>query len=172
MNTPDADAGLWLAGSPARSPRAADSRPDAERIDHILLTLRRALAQLEGIVPVNAELLERNSTAGLVVERVLANLVEMAFGINSHSTRVMSGRKPDSFRESCLCAVEFGMIDPDLAAALVPADGLPHIAMQLCLDAEPEQVESVVDRTLSAYQEYERQVIEWATSRRNRPAAS
>lgn len=170
MNTPDAvstgrpDAGSTsaLSVSAERSSRDVLPRSDTERIDHILITMRRALGQLEGVGPVDACLLEQNSTAGLVIERVLANLTEMAFDINSHVARAMAGLTPVTFSESCEYAVRFGLVDDELAAALMPADGPYHVAMQLYLDTEPAQVESVVASALSAFQEFERRTIAWA----------
>lgn len=139
-----------------------ESRSDSERIDHILITMRRALAQLEGIGPVDVELLEQNPTAGLVIERVLANLGEMAFAVNCHVSRTMAGVVPETFAESCESAVEFGLIDRSLASGLMPDEGPYHVAMQLCLDSEPVRVEAIVDGALAAFQEFERRAVRWA----------
>ncbi|KXX63113.1 hypothetical protein [Rhodococcus sp. ACPA1] len=154
--------GVALSDAAERSSRDAYSRSDSERIDHILITMRRALRQVEAIGSVDVELLERNSTAGLVIERVLANLTDMAFDINCHVSRASSGRTPQTFSESCEGAIRSGLIDRELASELMPADGPHHVVMQLCLDTEPEQVEAVVARALSAFQEFEQRATEWA----------
>ncbi|MFF0814672.1 hypothetical protein ACFYVR_05880 [Rhodococcus sp. NPDC003318] len=170
MNTPEAmsagrpDTGAGYTDFGA-APRATTPRSDAERIDHILITMRRTLAQLEGIGPVDLELLEVNPTAGLVIERVLANLGDMAFDINCHVSRAMSGTAPETFAESCEAAVEFGLIDAELASALMPAEGPYHVAMQLYLDREPVKVEAVVGDALSAFQEFERRAQQWRRDR-------
>ncbi len=127
---------------------------------HILITMRRTLRQLEDLGPVDADLLARNSTAGLVVERVLANLMDMAFDINCLVARCRPA--PRSFAESCERAVEAGLIDDDLAHALVPEEGPHHVVMQLSLDTDPGEVEMIVAGALSAFQEFERRAIEWS----------
>ncbi|GAA3137422.1 hypothetical protein [Rhodococcus sp. (in: high G+C Gram-positive bacteria)] len=153
---------IALSDAAERSSQIASSRSDSERIDHILITMRRALVQVEAIGPVDVELLELNSTVGLVIERVLANLMDMAFDINCHVSRECSGPTPETFSESCKGAVRCGLIDKELASELMPADGPHHVVMQLCLDTEPEQVEAVVARALSAFQKFECRAAEWA----------
>ncbi|MFD1812607.1 hypothetical protein [Rhodococcus gannanensis] len=151
--------GIVLSDLAARSSREAFSRSDTERVVHVLTTMRRALLQLEGIVPVDAELLERNSTAGLVIERVLANLMDMVFDVNCHVSG--RGRTSGSFEKSCDAAIAAGLIDRELADALLPSEGPHHVVMQLSLDTEPELVEIVVARALVAFQEYERRAAGW-----------
>ncbi|MBH0123593.1 hypothetical protein I0Q12_30585 [Rhodococcus sp. CX] len=146
----------------ARASRDACSRSDSERIDHVLITMRRALQQVESVGPVDVPLLERDTTSGVVIERVLANLMDMALEINRHVARASSRQLPGTFAESCVAAVGAGLIDAELAAELLPSGGPHHVLMQLCLDTAPEQVEGVVARALAAFRAFERSATAWA----------
>ncbi|MFF0818653.1 hypothetical protein ACFYVR_26420 [Rhodococcus sp. NPDC003318] len=164
-----ASCGRTVSGAGERSPRDAEARSDLERVDHILITMRHALHQVESVGPIDVALLERDSASGLVIERVLANLMDMAFDINCHVSRASSGTTPATFAESCEAAVELGLIDAELASELVPVDGPHHVLMQLCLDSEPEQVEAVVARALSAFRGFECSVEAYAGEWRRSP---
>jgi hypothetical protein len=111
------------------------ARLSLEAVERRLVTMRRAVGQLSDLGPVGPARLDRDPAAGLVIERVLALLDDLAVEIN---------REP--------------------AAGACPAgrpgtpDGPYHVLLQLCLDTEPEQVAGVVTAAVAAYAEYVRRV--------------
>lgn len=154
--------GVVLTDIADRSARLAFSRSDAERVTHVLITLRRTLVQLEEIDSLDVELLEQNPAAGLVFERILANLEEMALDINNIVASSSGAERTTDFAASCEAAVDAGLIGRRLASALLPDDGPYHVILQLCLDAEPAQVPTVMSRAVAAYQEFEQRAAHWA----------
>lgn len=127
--------------------------------------MRRSIGQLDALGPVDLARLESDPATGLVVERILALLVDLAFAINRHVSVAVLGEAPQSIAASFSAAAQAGMIDAELAIALAPTDGPHNVLMQLCLDAEPEEVAAVVSAALSAYREYVRQVARWTAAR-------
>ncbi|MGW3104295.1 hypothetical protein [Streptomyces sp. NPDC001100] len=99
--------------------------------------------------------------AGLVIERILALLYDLAAAINRAA---LPGRQPGTPADSFGAAERAGMIDAELADALAPADGPHHVLVQLCLDTEPEKVPAIVAAARSGYREYVRQVTDWITT--------
>lgn len=153
--------GIKLSEIAARASVSAFSRTDAERIEHVLISIRRTLRQLEKLGPVDVELLEVNPTAGLVIERILANLLDLVVDVNTAIVQGFGARPPATFAESCEAAIAVGLIDRDLAEELRPADGPHHVVLQLCLDSDPAEVEAVVVRAVGAFQEFERRAVAW-----------
>jgi len=152
------------------APRPDDDRPvtprlDRGSVDHRLITMRKAVGQLDSFGPMDRTRLESDPAAGLVVERILALLVDLAFAINSHVSAAVLGEVPRTSDASFAAAEKAGMIDAELATALVPPDGPHHILLQLYLDTEPEAVAAVVSDALSGYEEYVRQVAHWTADR-------
>jgi len=125
--------------------------------------MRRSVGQLDSLGPVDRTRLESNPATGLVVERILALLVDLAFAINSHVAAAVLGEVPRTPAGSFGAAVQAGMIDADLATVLAPPD--PHnVLVQLYLDSEPEEVAAIVSAALSGYEEYVRQVARWTAA--------
>ncbi|WP_124708530.1 hypothetical protein [Gordonia insulae] len=154
-------AGIELTEIAARASVSAFSRTDAERIEHVLISIRRTLAQLEKLGPVDEELLEVNPTAGLVIERILANLLDLIVDVNTAVGQGFGARPSAGFTESCEAAIAVGLIDHVLAEELRPVEGPHHVVLQLCLDSDPGQAEAVVVRAVSAFQDFERRAIAW-----------
>lgn len=125
------------------------------------MTIRKGIDQLESLGPLGGARLESDPTTGLVVERILALLVDLAHLINSHVAEVVLGVTPRTSEASFGAAAKAGMIEESLAADLAPMDGPHHILMQLSLDTEPEEAAVVVAGALTGYGEYARQVAGW-----------
>lgn len=142
-------------------PARVTPRLDRGSVEHRLITMRRSVGHLDSFGPMDRARLESDPAAGLVVERILALLADLAFAINSHVSTAVSGEVPQSAAASFGAAERAGMIDAELAAALVPPDGPHHVLVQLHLDTEPEEVAAVVSAALSGYGEYVRQVAAW-----------
>lgn len=126
--------------------------------------MRKSVGQLDSFGPLDRTRLESDPAAGLVVERVLALLADLAFAINSHVSAALSGDVPQTSAASFGAAAKAGMIDAELATTLAPPDGPHHVLVQLYLDTEPEEIAAVVSAALSGYGEYVRQVARWTAA--------
>ncbi|MER5185292.1 hypothetical protein ABT009_44665 [Streptomyces sp. NPDC002896] len=149
---------------PRGNGRGMGPGPDRGSIEHRLITMRRSLAQLDALGPVDRACLDGDPATGLVVERILALMADLAFGINCHVAAAVSGEAPKTFAASFRVAENVGMLDERPAAALLLPDG-PHVLVQLCLDTEPDEVAAVVSAAGSGYREYLRQAASWAANR-------
>ncbi|MBK6010642.1 hypothetical protein [Streptomyces sp. MBT53] len=139
---------------------AAQLPVDRAAIEHRLITMRKSVGQLDGLEALDSARLAADPGAGLVIERILALLYDLALAINRTA---LSGRRPGTPTASFGAAERAGVIDAELADALAPADGPHHVLVQLCLDSDPEQVRAIVDAARSGYREYVRQVTDWIT---------
>ena len=131
-------------------------------VEHRLITMRRSVRQLETLGPVDRARLASDPATGLVVERILALLVDLAFAINSQVSAAVLGDVPRTSHASFRAAEEAGLIDAELTAVLTPPDGPHNVLVQLYLDAEPDEVAAVVSQAVAGYGEYVRQVARWA----------
>ncbi|WP_024796514.1 HepT-like ribonuclease domain-containing protein [Tomitella biformata] len=148
--------------------RVGESGPDLAALEHRVITMQKMIAQLVGFGDLGREQLDSNPAAGLVIERMLALLVELAFDVNSHVAGVVSGEAPRTFAESFGAAGRAGLIDVRLAAALAPVDGPHHVQVQLYMDTDPAEVGAVVSAVTAGYQDYLLQVGEWIEARMSR----
>lgn len=126
--------------------------------------MRKSVGQLDSLGPVGRARLESDPETGLVVERILALLVDLACAINGHVSMAVLGEQPRIPAASFGAAEKAGMIDAELATALAPPDGPHNVLVQLYLDTEPDEVTAVVSAARSAYREYVRQVTDWLTA--------
>lgn len=134
---------------------------DRAAIEHRLITMRKSVGQLDSLGALDSARLAADPGAGLVIERILALLYDLAAAINRAA---LPGRQPRTPTASFGAAGKAGMIDAELAAALAPADGPHHVLVQLCLDTEPENVPAIVAAARTGYREYVRQVTDWITA--------
>ncbi|PVX63327.1 UNVERIFIED_ORG: uncharacterized protein YutE (UPF0331/DUF86 family) [Nocardia globerula] len=141
--------------------RAVQPRLDRGFVEHRLITMRRAVGQLVGVGSLDRERLEIDPAIGLVLERILALLVELAVAINNHVLESVLGEVPQKSADSFGAAEKAGMIDAELATALVPPEGPHNVLLQLYMDTEPEEVAAVVSAATSGYEEYVQQVTRW-----------
>jgi uncharacterized protein YutE (UPF0331/DUF86 family) len=131
-------------------------------VENRLVTMDRSVRQLGAPGPLDPGRLARDPASGLVVERVLALLADLAFEVNRQVAAAVLGETPETAAAAFGGAGRAGAIDADLAAALTPPDGPHHVLVQLYLDTEPERVAAVVSAAVAGYQEYVRQVTRWA----------
>ena len=136
---------------------AAQLPVDRASIEHRLITMRKSVGQLDSLGALDSARLAADPGAGLVIERILALLYDLAAAVNRTA---LPGTPTASFG----AAEKAGMIDAELATALAPADGPHHVLVQLCLDTEPEKVPAIVEAARSGYREYVRQVSDWITA--------
>jgi uncharacterized protein YutE (UPF0331/DUF86 family) len=135
-------------------------------VENRLVTMRKSVGQLGAPGPLDRERLARDPASGVVVERVLALLAELAFEVNRQVAAAVLGETPESAAAAFGAAERAGVIDARVAAALAPPDGPHHVLVQLYLDAEPERVAAVVSAAVAGYAEYVRQVSRWTAAQR------
>ncbi|MFE5027478.1 hypothetical protein ACFRAO_30160 [Streptomyces sp. NPDC056656] len=133
-------------------------------IERSLMTMRTSLDQLESIGPVDVARLTGDCAVGVVVERVLALLAELACVINRRISATVLGEVPVTSAGSFASAARAGAIEGRLALTLAPPEGPHHVLVQLVLDAEPEAVAPVVSEALSGYRAYAHQVADWVAN--------
>lgn len=133
---------------------------DRAAVENRLVTMGRSVGQLSAPGPLDPERLARDPASGLVVERVLALLADLAFEINC-LVAAAPGDAPRTPAAAFARAALAGLIDKRLAAALAPPDGAHHVQVQLYLDTEPELVAGVVSAAVACYREYVTQVTRW-----------
>jgi uncharacterized protein YutE (UPF0331/DUF86 family) len=130
---------------------------DRDAVRNRLVTMRNSVGQLTAAGPLDRARLACDPSGGLVVERMLALLADLAFEINRQAA-VALAEAPESPAAAFGAAARAGLIDERLAMALTPPDGPHHLLVQQYLDTEPERVAGVVSDAVAAYQEYVRQV--------------
>lgn len=153
------------ARRPAAGPRddgLGIPRLDRASVEHRLITMRKAIGQLDAVGPVDRARLERHPPTGLGAERILALLDDLAFAINTQVCAAVLGEVPPTSAASFGAAEKAGLIDAELANRLVPSEGPHYVLLQLYLDSEPDEVAAVVADALNGYGEYVRQVSGWA----------
>ena len=133
-------------------------------MENRLATMRKSVGQLSAPGPLDRERLARDPESGMVVERLLALLADLAFEVNQQVAVAVLGEKPETGAAAFGAAVRAEVIDADLAAALAPPDGPHHVQVQLYLDTEPERVAAVVSAAVAGYQEYVSRVAAWAAA--------
>jgi len=137
---------------------------DLRAVENRLVTMRKAVRQLRAPGPLDPGRLACDPASGLVVERVLALLADLAFDVNRQVAAAVLGETPDSCAAAVGAAERAGVIDARVAAELTPRDGPFHVLVQLYLDTEPERVAPVVSAAVAGYAEYVRQVTGWAAA--------
>ena len=137
---------------------------DRDAVKNRLVTMDRSVRQLSAPGPLDPGRLARDPASGLVVERVLALLGDLAFEVNREVVAAILGETPETAAAAFGAAGRAGIIDAALAAALTPPDGPHHVLVQLYLDTEPERVAGVVSAAVAGYQEYVRQVARWTAA--------
>jgi uncharacterized protein YutE (UPF0331/DUF86 family) len=130
---------------------------DGEAVRNWLATMRNSVGQLSAAGPLDRARLACDPASGLVVERMLALLADLAFDINRQAAAAL-GEAPESAAAAFGAAARAGLIDERLATALTPPDGPHHLLVQQYLDTEPERVAGAVCDAVAAYREYIRQV--------------
>ena len=137
---------------------------DRRALENRLVTMRKSVGQLGAPGPLDPGRLARDPAGGLVVERVLALLADLAFEVNRQVAAAVLGETPATAAAAFGAAGRAKVIDAGLAAALAPPDGPHHVMVQLYLDTEPERVAGVVSAAVAGYLEYVRQLTRWAAA--------
>lgn len=140
-------------------PRALDWRS-------LRAKLRRSselLEQIRAVGEVDEHRLAAEPLIALALERILTQLVELAFATNSHVAVVVLGRAPDSYSESFALAAEAGMIETELAERLRPSVGLRNVLVHDYLAVDQSIVATSAALADQLYGEYVRQAAAFLT---------
>jgi len=145
---------------------------DRQVVENRLVTMGKSVGQLGAAGPLDRGRLARDPASGLVVERVLALLADLAFEVNRQVAAAVLDEAPETGAAAFDAAERAGVIDARVSAALTSPDGPPHVLVQLFLDTEPERVAAVVSAAVADYQEYVRQVTRWTYAKGRRSLVS
>lgn len=129
---------------------------DVATVHAKLHAMRELLDDLDGVGPVDVELLRRDRLLRYAVERILTSLVDLAVAVNGHLAVARLGAGATTYRESFALAERAGVLPPDLAQRLAPSAGLRNVLTHEYLAVE---LEFIVDGVTSArvdYREYVR----------------
>jgi uncharacterized protein YutE (UPF0331/DUF86 family) len=143
------------------TPRSLDPLTIQARLHEI----RLLIDDLRDLGQVDADQLRSNRQRRHIVERVLAQIVDLAAAINAHITAVESDRAPDSYGRSFNEIATVGVIDRDLAGALVPSVGMRNALIHDYLEINHERVAAAVPLAIDQYGHYVEQVSAWLVKR-------
>ncbi|MBY8860973.1 hypothetical protein K7711_31170 [Nocardia sp. CA2R105] len=132
-----------------------------ESVANKLITMRKSIGQLESLGPVNGVRLESIPQIGLVAERILTLLHDLAFEINTQTAAAFLSDSPHTATAAFRAATKAGVIDAALTARFTSADEPHHTRFQLCLDIDPADAAKIACDGLSAYGQYTEQVSCW-----------
>lgn len=127
--------------------------------------IRQLLDDLEGMGPFDQERLLNDRIPTLAAERVLTLIVDLAFSANAHVAVAVLRQAPDSYADSFLLAAKAGLIDRDLARAMVPAAGTRNALVHAYLDIDYGKIEIALDRAPGLFGGYVEQVARWIRQR-------
>ncbi|MDN5930937.1 MAG: DUF86 domain-containing protein [Pseudonocardia sp.] len=108
--------------------------------------IRQLLDDLESMGSFDQERLRSDRIPTLAAERVLTLIVDMAFSANAHVTKA-------------------GLIDRDLARAMVPAAGTRNALVHAYLDIDYGKIEIALARAPELFGDYVGQVARWIRQR-------
>lgn len=138
-----------------------------ESVANKLITMRKSIGQLESLGPVNGERLESIPQIGLVAERILTLLHDLAFEINTQTAAAVLDDCPRTAAAAFRAAAKAGVIDNRLTARFTALDEPHHVLFQLQLDSEPADAAAVACEALDAFARYTEQVSCWIATRRD-----
>ena len=130
---------------------------DRAPIEHRLITMRKGIERLESLGALPGSRLRDDPSVGLVLERILWMLDDLACAINNQVSGAACATSGASFR----AAHQAGLVDAGLVSTLASLDGPPHLLLQLSLDADADEAAAVVRAARAGYQEYVRRVTGW-----------
>jgi hypothetical protein len=134
------------------------TRTDHEVIENKLVTIGRTVEALNALGAVSVERLAEQPSIGLVIERDLWLIRDLAQSIETIIARLHADV---ASLNSYGATVRAGVIDHALAERLEPDDGPYHVLVQLCLDSDPNEVAVVVNAAVTAFREYVRLLTSW-----------
>jgi uncharacterized protein YutE (UPF0331/DUF86 family) len=139
------------------TPRELDWRSIRPKLRFI----RELLDELVSYGEIDESRLRADHMLQLAVERILTQIVEYAFKINTHVTVARLRQASDSYRGSFSLAAKAGLIDPDLASALIPSAGLRNVLIHAYEDVDPQKVLAAIPLAPVQYGAYVEQVARW-----------
>lgn len=127
--------------------------------------IRQLLDDLDGLGPFDHDRLLNDRIPTLAAERVLTLIVDLAFSANAHVTVAVLRQAPDSYADSFLLAAKAGLIDRELARAMVPAAGTRNALVHAYLDIDYRRIEIALGHAPELFGNYVEQVARWIRQR-------
>jgi uncharacterized protein YutE (UPF0331/DUF86 family) len=145
-------------------------RLDFSVVQSRLRLMRELLDDLDSVGNIDAQGLTSHRLTRHAVERILAQLVDLAVSVNNHVSAAVLGRVAADYRQSFDLAAEAELISGDLAAELKPSVGLRNVLTHEYADVDLVVVAGSVPRASDAFARYVRSAASWA-ARRERGSA-
>jgi uncharacterized protein YutE (UPF0331/DUF86 family) len=145
------------------TPRELDWRSIRPKLRFI----RELLDELVSYGEIDEARLRRDHMLQLAVERILTQIVEYAFKINTHVAAATLRQTSDSYKGSFPLAARAGVIDGELAATLIPSAGLRNVLVHAYDDLDVQRVLAAIPLAPVQYGEYVEQVAKWLRAREN-----
>lgn len=131
---------------------------DVDVIQARLTLIAALLDDLAGVRDATAGSLEEDRMLRHAVERILAQLVDLAVSVNGHISVAINGRHPSDYRESFALAADAGAISRELAKELAPSVGLRNVLTHEYVRVDLEVIAATVQPALEGYRRYVRDV--------------
>jgi len=141
--------------------------PDWRSMKAKLRRMRELLDLLVSLGEFDTTRLQQDLIATLAAERILTQVVGLAFATNSHIAVTMLKRAPDSYGESFVLAAKAGAIDHELAQQLIPSTKLRNVLIHEYADIDLDKVAAAIPMAIDQYGEYVRIVASWIADRQN-----
>ncbi len=134
---------------------------DPEVVQSRLALLERLLDDLDFAGDVSVERLRADRMLRHAIERILAQLVDVAVSVNSHVAATSLGQAPRDYRESFELMASAGGIERSLAERLAPSVGLCNVLAHEYLEIDLTIVARATREANRGYREYVRAVSGW-----------
>ena len=94
-------------------------------------------------------------------ERLLQVVVDLALDVNGHVVVALTGRAPQTGRESFTDLAACGIITHELAGVLAPSAGMRNVLVHHYVDVRTDLVAAAITKTLAAYPAYVEALAEY-----------
>ncbi len=138
---------------------------DPQVVQSRLLLMDGVLDDLASAGTLDGVRLSQERMLRYAVERMLAQLVDLAVSVNSHVSATLLGKSPRDYRTSFGLLAEAGAIDPALAERLKPSVGLRNILAHEYVDVDLGIVAAAAAMALRDFRAYVRSVSAWLSQR-------
>jgi len=135
--------------------------PDWRSLRDKLRKQRELLDILTSLGSFDVARLEQDRVATLAAERILTQVVELAFAANSHIVVTTLNRAPDTYADSFLLAAKVGALSAELVQQLVPSTKLRNVLVHEYMDIDLRMVAVAIPMAIEQYGRYIHEVAAW-----------
>lgn len=137
------------------------SEPNVDIVSIRAERLRYLLGYLRSHGEVTADALTEDETLAFAIERVLAQIVEIAVDINTHILVSTGHSMPATSRDTFPAAAKYGVISMKLARAIAPSVGMRNLLIHEYLEIDLQRVADAVGHALTHYDSYVAAIDDW-----------